>query len=1122
MKAKAISSVIAFITLVSGSRASDPTTAALTSGGQTRIAVCFPVCVDSSAVDFHNYTLHAGAASITPPGALLADGRTVLLNVSGLTANTYTLDVAGSQIQTCEGALLADVTLTGAVESRFTIEDVGSPTIASISFSCGAGNLSLIAGGNAFTNISDQLAFAYESVLGDFDKKVQLAGLLASDATDGFARAGLMVRTSIDPGVLDLELLASNPMGDNAVRCVFRADVGNSYDEMDRPYFGVATNLPNQWLRVKRVGDDFQMFVGLDGVHWSMVAQRWQELPSALLVGCYAAASKEGATASAQFMNYTNVDLADHTPPRLVSAGTLDKKVVGVKFSETIRSTTASVLANYTVLNSNNSPATVTAAKVGIEGDAAYLAVSGLLSDTFTVRVNGGISDSAGNVIVASTSVTGKVSLWVSEDIGFFQDPANRPSVGDDPIRVGQAVAVSSDENPEIEIVGGGSNLRDAGDYGHYLNQTMTGDFDVSVEVTRYDRCYQTGGFANAGIMARNSFYNVGYEYTPIGTRVPYYANLTYAEDNQAIGSLAVWRDTPFGTRDDSLARKGLALSTATLIDGMIGTFGNLRAANARGDALPNSSTNASRWLRLQRVGDHFTSYASWDGRVWQKVEEGDHPLDSTVDVGFFTSNDSGNTAPTGNAYDGDNQRPSMYSVVHLRHLGVTPLPGQVMSDPPPGPVFAIGSTNGMPGDDVVIPVQLSGCFSIVTLQFSLHWDPTMATFVDVEQFGLTGMSAGNFTTNNGLLTIMWNAPSTNGLYLPITSTIFAVRLHLIGALGASSELFIDGNPTVVEVSSDQAILAPNFLPGNLTIGPQTGLPPVFQPLNNFLAEVLLPLKVTNVATDPNVPPNHLTFQIVGGPKGSHINTNGVVVWVPSRSQGRSTNCITILATDDGNPPRSTVRTFAVFVDDYLELSLGRSVVRSGDTGSVFITATTTTGVTNISSSLFVPVNGLTGLGLSGIAPGIQSATLTDQGGGLSSLRFSPANGQSIQTTQTLAHLDFTAVATESMFVPLIISNVVGTRPSGGALMRTLADAGRVAVVANEPLLEVLTSTNLQPLLILYGQNGSNYVVQSTTDPEGKPGSWQTVWQGQLTNLTQIVPLTITNNHNVLFFRSVK
>ena len=675
MKPTVIALLIGLLGWVAGdAQASAPTTAALTSGGKTTVAVCFPACVDSTAVDPVNYTLNGGAGVINAPIILLPDSRTVLMDVSGLTGATYGLDVAGGQIQYCAGGTVAGVTLTGALDSRFGLAEVGAPSIASRFFTCSPGKLNLIAGGNAYAGASDELAFAYESITGDFDRKVQISGISVSDATDNFGGGGLMVRGSTDPVTPALELFATQPLGDNAVQCLVRGDAGNPYDEVDRAYSGVAGDLPNQWLRMKRVGNDFQMFVGVDGVQWSLVAQRWQELPAMVLVGCYAAASKEGSTARVDFNSYTNVNLGDHTAPILLSAGTLDRRLIGVKFSKTLNSATAAPLANFTVLNSNNNPATVTGASVGIEGDAVYLSVTGLTSDTFTVRVNGGVTDSAGNAIVAPVSVPGKVSTWLAEDIGYFQNPLNRPLPGDDPIRIGQSVAVSSETNPEVEIIGGGSNLRNAGDYGHYLHRTMSGDFDVMVEITRFDRCYQTGGFPGAGLMARNGLYATNEEFTADGTKVPFYANLTCAEDTAGIGAFSVWRDAQSGLPGNSVSNKGVAVFTGTLIGGINGVFGSLRAANARGDNLPNSSTNGSRWLRLRRVGNHFTSYASYDGKIWQQFEDADHPLNSVVEVGIFTMNDSGENAPQENAYDGGNQRASMYSVVHVRHLGTTPL----------------------------------------------------------------------------------------------------------------------------------------------------------------------------------------------------------------------------------------------------------------------------------------------------------------------------------------------------------------------------------------------------------------------------------------------------------------
>ena len=661
--------------LATAASAADPTTAALIYGGQTTISICYPVCVDSSAADYFNYTINGGAVTIIPPGTLLADNQTVLLNVSGLVGTTYTVDISGG-VETCVLTSLPAVTIHGSVNTSLTIADIGAPSLAGVAFSCGPNQLGLIAGGAAYSHTPDQMTFAYASITGDFDKKAQIASLSASDPADALARAGLMARASVDPSDPTLKLLVSNPAGDNAVRCIVRADAGHRYDEVDHAYGGVSNNLPNQWIRMKRVGNSFQMFVGTDGVNWARVAQTWREFPSTMLVGLYAAASKDGSTNTVQFGNYSDVDLGDHTAPTLVSVGTLDKKTVGVKFSESVNSATATVLAHYTVRNADNSAATVASAAVGIEGDAVYLSVTGLISDTFTVSVTA-VTDSAGNVI-APASAAGKVQPWISDDIGFIQDPAHRPTAGDDPGRVGQAVAVSSDDGPEVEIVGGGSNLWDGGDYGHYLHRTMTGDFDMMVQISRYDRCYTTGGYPNAGLMVRNNLYNPGEEFTQNGTKAPYYANITYSEDD-ASGwtALAIWRNSPHDGTHDSLGDGGeqccFNVNRSDLIDGINGTFGSLRAGNASGTPIVNSSPNGARWLRIKRVGNHFTSYASNDGVVWRNYEELDHPMNATVEVGMFTMNDSGAAAPPNNAYDGGNQRASHYSVIHLNHFGATP-----------------------------------------------------------------------------------------------------------------------------------------------------------------------------------------------------------------------------------------------------------------------------------------------------------------------------------------------------------------------------------------------------------------------------------------------------------------
>src|SRR5688572_11382200 len=91
-----------------------------------------------------------------------------------------------------------------------------------------AGSFTLRAGGlGAFDGVDgsgfstgDTLFFRYETVTGDFDKRVRLVSLTVDPEpfSDPHARAGLLLRQSLDPAAPALEIAAANPSGNNFVR----------------------------------------------------------------------------------------------------------------------------------------------------------------------------------------------------------------------------------------------------------------------------------------------------------------------------------------------------------------------------------------------------------------------------------------------------------------------------------------------------------------------------------------------------------------------------------------------------------------------------------------------------------------------------------------------------------------------------------------------------------------------------------------------------------------------------------------------------------------------------------------------------------------------------------------
>ena len=278
--------------------------------------------------------------------------------------------------------------------------------------------------------------------------------------------------------------------------------------------------------------------------------------------------------------------------------------------------------------------------------------------------------------VAPGSSAAGKVSNWNSTDIGLIQSGVDADRTpGDDPFRVGQLVAVSSgDTETELEIIGGGSNAWSPGDYIHYANntQTLTGDFEVTAEVTRDDRPANTAGWANSGLMLRESTYVPGLEFTQEGTKAAMVALTTYIEgDAPGRSAIPLWRETTGGGYGN-----GNPVGWGSVIGGVKGYYPNLRGIDASGHTDPASTPLSGRWLKIKRAGDTFTFSNSHDGRTWNTIGSQDLALSSTLIFGFSTMNDSGGNAPPANAYSGNgevgtplegNQNESNYSVQRIR-----------------------------------------------------------------------------------------------------------------------------------------------------------------------------------------------------------------------------------------------------------------------------------------------------------------------------------------------------------------------------------------------------------------------------------------------------------------------
>jgi hypothetical protein len=291
------------------------------------------------------------------------------------------------------------------------------------------------------------------------------------------------------------------------------------------------------------------------------------------------------------------------------------------------------------------------------------------------------------------------------------------------------------------------------------------------------------------------------------------------------------------------------------------------------------------------------------------------------------------------------------------------------------------------------------------------------------------------------------------------------------------------------------------------------------EPMADQTAHVLMPFVLTNLVINSNWLSQPLTFGLGdGAPDGACVGTNGVFYWTPGKAQARSTNIIDVWMTDSSLPPISATNTFVITVDDYLELALGRTVMLVGQTSSVPVTVTSSVGLTNLEALIQVPKGYLTSLALTDWAPETANATLQQKESNVWQMNFVASSGQPFQATQQLANLRFFAVTNGSAFVPLVISEVTTNfTTNGDTVWRTLTDAGRVAVIEQQPLLEALPMTNGSASLTLFGVSGPTYDVLFS--PVLPAISWQLFWTGNIPGDLSKSIAGVTNTGPRIFFR---
>ena len=268
----------------------------------------------------------------------------------------------------------------------------------------------------------------------------------------------------------------------------------------------------------------------------------------------------------------------DQTPPVLLSVGSIDGSTITLCFSEKLDNGNGGVTDGFSY-QINAGAVGYSLATLQPDGRTVTLTLIGSVTGPFTVSVDASatIQDFAGNVLDTATSlVNGKVANLTGVAVGT----------------VNPAGSVFSCAPNAVTVTAGGLDLATTIDSFQFVHRTMTGDFEARVRVASLVGTNRLETVAKAILTVRES-----------------------TATNSAAVNVFV---TPLRPGDNSVSS---SVRAAT------GAVTNTLGGSIVGGSVP-------RWMRIQRVGNVFTTATSTDGSTWVTLGSTNAALASTLFVG--------------------------------------------------------------------------------------------------------------------------------------------------------------------------------------------------------------------------------------------------------------------------------------------------------------------------------------------------------------------------------------------------------------------------------------------------------------------------------------------------------
>lgn len=202
--------------------------------------------------------------------------------------------------------LLGLVGCTTHAQVGNTLTNIGAPVPAGDVANITPNSFTLSTTGSSLGGSVDNFTFYYALQIGDFDVSVQVSSFPLV-TTSSPQLAGLMVRPSLTPNSRHVSALVEAPNAGNSWRTLVRATDGSGSSAWPHSFAPGQIAYTNVWLRLRRVGNTFTAFSGVNGTNWTKYAEISPEpaYPETVPLGFAVCGVNGTQGAAATFANYS-------------------------------------------------------------------------------------------------------------------------------------------------------------------------------------------------------------------------------------------------------------------------------------------------------------------------------------------------------------------------------------------------------------------------------------------------------------------------------------------------------------------------------------------------------------------------------------------------------------------------------------------------------------------------------------------------------------------------------------------------------------------------------------------------------------------------------------------------